>query len=54
MNGDAGKPSVVLTPIDLRRLVQQFLRNNNVGVPVLSYQDISADVRLHCMGTLNF
>jgi type III secretion protein V len=54
MNGQAGRPSVMLTPIDLRRLIQQFLRNNDVRVPVLSYQDISPDIRLHCMGTLNF
>lgn len=52
-NGEAGRPSALLAPIDLRRLLQRFLRNNDVRVPVLSYQDISSDVRLHCMGTLN-
>ncbi len=53
--GAAQKQSgVILAPIDLRRLLQKFLRHNDVATPVLSYQDVSSDAKLHCMGTISF
>ena len=50
--GSAAKTSVLLASMDIRRYVRSLIENEFFDVPVLSYQELSADIRIQTMGQL--
>jgi len=43
---------VLLASYDVRRLVRAFLVRNEVGVPVLSYQELAQDISVQPLGSV--
>jgi type III secretion protein V len=48
----AGGPRVLLSSMDIRRYVRSLIENEFHAVPVLSYQELSPDVRIQATGQL--
>jgi type III secretion protein V len=54
--GASGSPatsSVLLSSMDIRRYVRSLIENEFFDLPVLSYQELSADIRIQTMGQLS-
>lgn len=45
-------PPVIVTAVDLRRHVQAYLRSHNLGLTVLSFQEIASEFNVLPVGTL--
>ncbi len=48
-----GVQPVILTALDVRRFVRSFVQNNNLGLPVLSYQELSPEFTVQPLGSVN-
>jgi type III secretion protein V len=48
----AGLPNVVLASMDVRRYVRSLIENEFIDVPVLSYQELSPDIRIQTVGQI--
>jgi type III secretion protein V len=52
VSATASSTSVVLSSMDIRRYVRSLIENEFHTMPVLSYQELSADVRIQAIGQL--
>jgi type III secretion protein V len=48
----AGLPNVLLASMDVRRYVRSLIENEFFEVPVLSYQELSPDIRIQTLGQI--
>lgn len=48
-----GARGVILTALDVRRFVRSFVMNNNINVPVLSYQELAPEFTVQPLGAIN-
>jgi type III secretion protein V len=48
----AATPAVLLASMDIRRYVRSLIENELYELPVLSYQELSADIRIQTVGQL--
>jgi type III secretion protein V len=48
-----GTRAVILTALDVRRFVRSFVANNNINIPVLSYQELAPEFTVQPVGAIN-